>query len=206
MCPRRRSALIRAARFFAVLIALLLPWPGLGRAYVATFSRIGTALVTPLLRSPDVVIWLEASPENDEHHRWYAMVSVRDALSQAHIHRGSVDLRRSGYLQVATLLALAAAFPLRRRVHWAVAVAVGTVFLVNFGWLPVLVYLAKKYVIHLGSVAFAALAIVERSLVGAPGMVFFVPAALWLLAVRVVDPAPSRPARAPTATRPVVKM
>jgi hypothetical protein len=187
MSPSRRAVLFRAGTFLAVLTALLVSWPGLGRAYVGTFSRVGNVLVAPLLGGPDVDITLEVSPENDEHHEWYTMVWVKNAQSHAPLHKGAVDLRRSGYWQIAILLALAATFPLRRRLYWGAAAAAGTLVLATLGWLPVLVYLAQKDVIHLGSVAYAALAITQRSLVGAPGMAFVVPAALWWLAVRGVD-------------------
>jgi hypothetical protein len=170
-----------------VLVACLVPWPGLGRAYVSAFSRIGTTVVAPMLASATVEISFEPSTPEDEHHEWHTFVWVKDAQTHAPAHRGAVDLRRSGYLQIAILLALAAAFPLGRRVRWAAAVVAGTLLLGMLGWLPVLVYLALKGVIHLGSVAYATLAIAQRSLVGAPGMAFVVPSILWWLMVRWVD-------------------
>lgn len=190
--PSRRALLLRACRFLVVLVALLSPWPGLGRAYVGTFSRVGTAVIAPLLGRPGVEVSLEASPEDDAHHEWFAMVMVRDALSHAQLHRGAADLRRAGYLQIAVLVAVAIAFPLRSALRCVAFVAAAAVFLGMFGWLPALAYLARKGVIHLGTVTFAALEIAQRSVVGAPGMVFAVPAMLWLIVLRVLNPERAR--------------
>ncbi len=96
MSPRRRSALLRAARFFAVLIALLLPWPGLGRAYVEAFSRVGTVAVRPVFDGSGVTLSLILFPESDAHHEWYSMIFVTEEGTGAPLHKGAADLEKVG--------------------------------------------------------------------------------------------------------------
>jgi hypothetical protein len=185
MSPRRRSTLLRGARFFAVLVALLLPWPGLGRAYVEAFSRVGTAAVRPVFAGSGLTLALRLFPETDEHHEWYSMIFVTDAQTGAPLHMGAADLKRSGYLQIAIFVAAAAAFPLRRRRLYSAILVGGALVLATLGWLPIFMYLAKKQIIHLGAWSYAALSVTERSLVAAPGMAFAVPMLQWLLALRL---------------------
>jgi hypothetical protein len=184
--PARRAALRRAVTVLAVLVALLLPWPGLGRAYVGAFSRTGSAAVGLVFDGSGLRVSLGQFPESDAHHEWYAKILVADARTGAPRHMGAADLRRSGYLQIATFLALAAAFPLPRRRRYAAAVGCGAAVLATLGWLPVLMYLSSKQVIVLGTGSFAVLSILDRSLVAAPGMAFALPVAQWLLARRLL--------------------
>jgi hypothetical protein len=53
------------------------------------------------------------------------------------------------------------------------------------GWLPILMYLATKQIIHPGAVLFSILAVAQRSLSGAPGMSVVVPGLLWFGALRL---------------------
>jgi hypothetical protein len=180
-----------------VLIVMLFPWPGLGRSYVAAFDRVANAMRAPLASAPDVSVSLELFPEADAHHEWFAMIAVTDRASGALQHRGGADLRRAGYLQMAILLAAAAAFPFRPGVRFA-AVLVGMLAMLSMlGWLPVFNFLAKKGVLHLGVVSYAALAIVERTLVGAPGMTYAVPGLSWLLVYRWLGVSSRRGAASP---------
>ncbi len=199
MPPRRRDALVRAARAAAVLVALLLPIPGLGRAYAGLFTTLASPILSAVASSEESIVSLERPPEGDEHHAWYTMMFVRDRASGALQHRGAADLRRSGYLQIAIFLAACAAFPLRERRRFAAAAGAGALALAWLGWLPVFMYLALKGVLHLGPVGYVVLTIVERSLVAAPGMAYVVPIALWALEVHMLErehgwPALFRPA------------
>jgi hypothetical protein len=182
--PRTRTILIRTARALIVTIALLAPWPGLGRAYAAAWGAVGTTLAWPFFSGMDALS-LTASSAATSNREWSLMVHVDDALTGAPKHLGAVDVRRSGYLQIAFYLAAAAAFPIagwRRFVPMALG---GVVLLSMLGWLPVLMYLATKQVIHPGAAMFSALAVAQRSLSGAPGMSVVVPGLLWLGALRL---------------------
>jgi hypothetical protein len=170
-----------------VAIALLAPWPGLGRAYAAAFGAVGTTLAWPFFSGMDALS-LTASNPATQNREWSLMVHVDDALTGAPKHLGAVDVRRSGYLQIAFFLVAAAAFPIagwRRFVPTALG---GVVLLSMLGWLPVLMYLATKQIIHPGAVLFSTLAVAQRSLSGAPGMSVAVPALLWFGALRLQRP------------------
>lgn len=184
-----RAALFTAARFFAVLILLLCPWPGLGRAYALAFNVLATPCMSVVSAASGSEVSLDRFPESDKRHEWSTMVRVTDE-SHTVRHTGAGDLKRAGYLQIATWLASAVAFPLKRRARFAAILGGGVLFFTMFGCLPVCLYLARKGVLHLGMVLFAALALSERALVGAPGMAFALPALGWLLAVWSERPRP----------------
>jgi hypothetical protein len=182
MSPHRRATLFAAARFAAVLIVLLAPWPGLGRAYVALYGSAAAVIAKPILASSGVELAFAPSAQDDPKHEWFAMVSVLDAQTHARQHNMVTDLRRTGYLQIALYLAAAAAYPLRNRVRLLLVVTAGLALLASFGWLPIMMYLAKKQIITLGSWSLSLLSVVYRSLVTPPGMAFAVPGLLWLAA------------------------
>jgi hypothetical protein len=180
MSPPRRAALIAAAKFVVVLVALAAPWPRLGRTYVDTYGRVATAMARPVFEPMGTELSFAPSAEGDTKHEWAAMVFVLDPATHVVRHKMASDLRRTGYLQMVFYLAVAAAFPLRDRVRGTAWVAAGLLLFASFGWLPVLMYLAKKQVIVLGAWSFSALAIVYRSVVTAPAMAYAVPGLLWL--------------------------
>jgi hypothetical protein len=166
-------------------VVLLLPWPGLGRAYTGTFGAVATVLARPFFSGDDVALSLTASNAAARNREWSLMVHVDDAATGAPKHLGAVDLRRAGYLQIAFFLVAAAAFPLADRRRFAGVLLGGVVLLSTLGWLPVLMYLATKHVIHFGALLFSMLAVAQRSLAGAPGMAIVVPGLLWLLAKQI---------------------
>jgi len=172
--------LVPWAKLVVLLALLAAPWPGLGRAYVRTFGAAAT-LLSPVVAPSGAKLSFAASPASDGHHEWFAMVSETDASSGALLHKGAVDLRRGGYLQMAFYLAAAVAFPLRRRGLFAASLGAGLLLFSMLGWLPVLMYLTKKQVIVLGAGSFSVLALVYRSLVTPPAMAFAVPGASWLV-------------------------
>jgi hypothetical protein len=197
--------LFAAARFLAVLIVLAAPWPGLGRAYVAIYGSVAAVIATPIVASSGVELALAPSAEDDPKHEWFAMVSVLDAQTHSRQHKMATDLRRAGYLQMALYLAAAAAYPLRNRVRFVVVVTAGLVLFAAFGWLPIMMYLAKKQIITLGAWSLSLLSVVYRSLVTPPGMAFAVPGLLWLAARTFLDE-PSLPAAKHKALDPSVSV
>jgi hypothetical protein len=198
MSPHRRATLFAAARFLAVLIVLAAPWPGLGRAYVAAYGSVAAVIAKPILASSGVELAFAPSADDDAKHEWFAMLSVLDAQTHARQHKMATDLRRSGYLQMALYLAAAAAYPLRNRVRFLVVVTAGLALFAAFGWLPILMYLAKKQIITLGSGSLSLLSLVYRSLVTPPGMAFAVPGLLWLAARTFLEKPSPPPAQRKT--------
>ena len=113
------------------------------------------------------------------------MIHVDDAATKAPQHLGAVDLRRAGYLQIAFFLIAASAFPLAGWRRFLPVLVGGVTLLSMLGWLPVLTYLAVKHVFDPGAVAFSVLAVLQRSLAGAPGMAVFLPCLLWIVVFRI---------------------
>jgi hypothetical protein len=183
--PRARAILVRAARAAIVAAVLLAPWPGLGRAYAATFGAVATTIARPTVGPSDVTVSMTAASATARHREWSLMIHVDDSATGAPKHLGAVDVRRAGYLQIAFFLVAAAAFPLAGWRRFVPVLLGGVVLLSMLGWLPVLTYLATKHVITLGAVSFSILAVLQRSLAGAPGMAIVVPCLLWLGLLRL---------------------
>jgi hypothetical protein len=184
---------VRLARALVVVAALLAPWPGLGRGYTAAVGAVATTIAAPFFAGGAVALSLTAASATGHQREWSLFIHVDDAATGAPKHLGAVDVRRAGYLQIAFFLAAAAAFPLAGWRRFVPILLGGVVLLSMLAWLPVLMYLAVKHVIEPGAVAFSVLAVLQRSLAGAPAMAIAVPFFLWLTVCRIASQrAPAR--------------
>ena len=174
-----------------LLLALLLPWPGLARFCGSTFSGFASeAADFALSGGPAALEFTPASAHlGAELHAWDVLVSARDESTHALVQT-ALDLRRTLYLPSAVFLALVLALrlPLRKKVA-LLAVGLGALqigpalTLLSFfsGKLPVQAF-------HLARVTSWVVEVAYRTLVAPPGMAFALPALLWLGLVWLLAP------------------
>jgi hypothetical protein len=195
-----RPLIAALGRFIIVFAILVTPWPHLGRAFCDVVGAVATAVADPLTASSNVTFRLDALQEKESQPDWRAMISVQQDFPQGPVdHAGVIDLRRCGYLQLATFLALAAAWPPRGRRRALIAAAGALALVATAIALPVLAFVSS-----IGAVDFGLLAVpvtlASRALVAAPGMMYALPGLAWLglnpeLAMRLV-PRSTRATRA----------
>jgi hypothetical protein len=182
-----RPWLAAAARFVAVFALLAAPWPGLARAYADTVGSIATALADPFFASSNVTFALRAPFPEQHLPEWSGVIQVKRDLPEGPVRNaGAIDLRRAGYLQLATFVCLAAAWPAAWQRRKLAATTVALAVLATVTWAPVLDYLVQIGAVQAGDWGATAVALVRRALVAAPGMVYAVPALAW---VAVAQPA-----------------
>jgi hypothetical protein len=168
-------------RFVIVLALVLVPWPGLGRAFTDAVGAIGTALAQPISASSNVSFLLRSPKPIEGQPDWRAVISVRqDFPDGSSVHAGAIDLRRAGYLQLAAFVALAVAWPPQGRTRALLAVAVALAIVSTAIALPILAFLSPLGAVHLGASLEALVSLASRALVAAPGMAYAVPGLAWL--------------------------
>ena len=172
------ASLVKFGLVFALLAA---PWPGLGHAFTGAVGSIATAIADPLSVSSNVTVVVRSPNQNEAQPDWRGVIAVRQDLPAGPLDKaGAIDLRRAGYLQLATFAALAAAWPpsSRRRAFLAASVALAIVALCIA--VPILAFLSSIGAVHPGMPLEALLSLASRALVAAPGMAFAVPGLTWL--------------------------
>jgi hypothetical protein len=182
MSRGKRSLAAALGRLSVVFALLLAPWPAVGPAWVGVVGSMVTTVMDPLFDSSNVTFRLR-SPEPVEHlSEWQGVIDVKQDFPDGPVrHAGAIDLRRAGYLQWVTFLALAAAWPLRRPRSWILAVAIAGAIVGGLIGVAVLDFLSDLGAIHGGSLVAMVLSLSRRALIGAPGMAFAVPGIVWLL-------------------------
>jgi hypothetical protein len=148
---------------------------------VGSVGTIATAIADPLLAASNVTLVLR-SPTPAEHlPEWDGVIDVKQDFPEGSVrHAGAIDLRRAGYLQLATFIALAAAWPSRRRRRGAAAACVAFAVVSMVIAVPVLDFLAGIGAVHLGACLGTATSLARRALVAAPGMAYALPGLVWL--------------------------
>ena len=171
-------ALARFALVFALCVA---PWPGLGRAFVAAVGAVATAIADPLSAASSVTLVVRAAQPAEARPEWDAVLAVSQDHPDGPVARaGAIDLRRAGYLQLATFAALAAAWPPRGRRPILLGVAAGLSVVSIAVALPVLAFLGSVGAVHLGFALTTPIALASRALVAAPGMAYAIPGLAWV--------------------------
>jgi hypothetical protein len=187
----------RAVGVFVVLVvALLAPWPRLGRAFGAAFSVYGNALVASRETVPDAPARFEVPPSGE--------VSAADGGPWAVVLRTGarsfpLDTRIIAYTPFAIFLALALAtpVPIRRKV---IVLAGGGAFLLARLAFAVLVPIGRVLGAGRADSTFGAFAEITWTIfVSPPVMSYATPLAAWWLALALTTP--RAPARATTAPR-----
>jgi len=160
---------------------MIAPWPGLGPLFADVVGATATAIADPFFARSNVTLTVRP-PRPEEHQpKWRGVIDVKQDFPDGPArHAGAIDLRRSGYLQLATFIALAAAWMPkgRRRILAAVGVAAAVVSTVVA--VPIFDFLVQVDVVHLGAGSATLVSLARRILVGAPGMAYAVPGIVWL--------------------------
>jgi hypothetical protein len=172
-------------RFVVAFAFIIAPWPGLGSLFVSCVGATATAIADPVFSSSNVTLTVR-SPLPEEHQPdWRGVIDVKQDSPDGPVkHAGAMDLRRSGYLQLATFIALAAAWMPkgRRRALTGACVVAGVVSTVVA--IPIIDFLAQIDAVHLGAASGTLVSLARRTLVGAPGMAYAVPGIAWLALTR----------------------
>jgi hypothetical protein len=186
--PIQRRALII---FAALVVLLLVPWPGWGRTFATGFSVYGNGLVAVAGG------WNGPPPRFEVPAR--GAIAARDggpwAVVLAGEHPMPLDTRILAYTPFAIFFALALATPVppRRRL---IILAAGLACLLARLAFAVLVPLARAFGGGRSDSTLAWLADVGWTVfVSPPVMSYATPLAVWLLGVALTTP---RPARAPS--------
>ncbi|HTB77079.1 MAG TPA: hypothetical protein VK762_27730 [Polyangiaceae bacterium] len=113
----KSEILVFAARFALFFALVMIPWPGLGRVFNATFSVIASMAVDACIDDPDVLARFHpADPEKPDEASlgvWDTVFSVTRARDDAPL-KVPLPLRRLAYVPLATFVALALATPVIR--------------------------------------------------------------------------------------------
>lgn len=190
----------RASRAIAVvllLVAFLIPWPGLGPIYARVVASLGNALlergnprVTLVFKLPAATTAAPAgSAPVGPPNPWRLDVAAEDAVTGRFVGT-ALDLRRGGYIASAVFAALALATATRWRKRLALLFC-GLAPLQMLALLPVLSFFSGKLPVKVFSFSRASVAILDvcyHALVAPPGMAYAVPALLWLALVWLIAP------------------
>jgi hypothetical protein len=169
------------ARFAFVFALLIAPWPGLGSLFVSGVGAVATAVADPVFASSSVTLIVRAPREIEAQPEWRAVVDARQDLPDGRVrHAGAIDVRRAGYLQLATFLGLAAAWMPRERKRIVAGTCLAVALVSAVVAIPIVDFLSDAGVVRLGSALAILVALARRALVGAPGMAYALPALIWL--------------------------
>src|ERR1700742_3549544 len=106
-----RAAQCFLVRFVPIIVLLLWPWPGLGRAFASGFGRVSAAVVSPLVGAATAVRFDGYGADGD--HPWWLYLAVKNRLT-GQSYGIPVDTRTLAYIRLAVFLALAVAWPVPR--------------------------------------------------------------------------------------------
>ena len=171
-------------RFVLVFALLVAPWPGLGRVFADTVGAIATAVADPISAASNVTLTLRSPLASEAQTDWRGVIVVRQDLPEGPVQRaGAIDLRRAGYLQLATFIALAVAWPPRGRRRALLAAIVVLAVVSATLALPVLDFLSQIGAVSPGRWLGPLVSLGSRTVVGAPGMAYAIPGLAWVAAV-----------------------
>jgi hypothetical protein len=129
MLAARRPIALFALRTAAVLLACLLPWPGLGRAYSSAFVSLASETIGGLRTGSGLVIDFERIEDVPQLAApavgpWHAVLVVRNPVTDK-ATRSAMNLRSLAYLPWSIFLALTVGAPIRRSREWLRSVGIG---------------------------------------------------------------------------------
>jgi hypothetical protein len=164
---------------------LLFPWPGISGCYCGTVDSMATAVVEPLFDASNVTFVLRAPKPQESQPEWRGVIDVKQDFPDGPVrHAGAIDLRRAGFLQLATFLGLSVALPPRGRRETIVALGVVAAVLSFLLALPILEFLSQVSAVRLWGWLGTLVALARRALIGAPGMAYAIPGLAWLAAIK----------------------
>jgi len=186
--------------FAALVIVLLGPWPGYGRAFGVLFSAYGNGVVRALgLGGSSAPRFAPPTPlarRDPEVGDWVVTLSVAGADAGDQVM--PLDARILGYTPLAIFLALTVATPIGRRRKLKV-LAIGLAFLL--ARLAVAIALPVARALGAASPGWASGLLAEVVwwvLIAPPVMSYATPLLAWWVALAITElPAPARAARSP---------
>jgi hypothetical protein len=179
--PDKRALALPFVRFVVVLALLVAPWPWVGFHFVDTVGSVTTTLADPMFAASNVTFALRSPMPKEQQPEWWGVIAVkRDSFPDgSKRNAGAIDLRRAGYLQLATFIALAAGWPPSGIWRCLMAGLLAALFVTAILAVPILDFLSSIEVVHLGGFAFVV-ALIRRALIAPPGMVYAGPGLVWL--------------------------
>jgi hypothetical protein len=186
-----RKTLVFAARFAILFALVMIPWPGLGRAFNETFSLVASIAVDACVEDPEVIARFHpANPENPDEaslDAWDTVFSVSRSRSEPPLEV-PLPLRRLAYVPLATFVALALATPLERRrklrvLGWGLGL-----LLVRLA-LTIALPIARNFeVVEKGTALDWGMRVVYYGLLEPPNLMYGAPVVTWFLLLLATDP------------------
>ncbi|HKQ48441.1 MAG TPA: hypothetical protein VJZ71_10260 [Phycisphaerae bacterium] len=178
---RPRNAILRFLALFILIYALLiLPWPGLADAYVATTNAVGARLLGTIGKVGSVAY------ERDPSRRWTSKQTMYDRSAKvAMAVRRGYDSRQD-YLATALVVALILATPISGR-RKALALAMGllliNVFILWRIWIGLVDIFSEKPLefIQLSPFWKEVVRLAVQIFVGSIEATFIVPVFVWIV-------------------------
>jgi hypothetical protein len=178
-----------AVRFLPLIILLLWPWPGVGRAFASGFGAVSEVLVSPFI-SPETVLHFQLR-DSDIDHPWWLYLAVKNRLT-GQSYGIPVDTRTLAYVRLAVFLALAVAWPVpwtRRGITCLASGAAALLAVIGVSLaLPLMQVLELLGIVRLGVYVQSLASVGILSLVSYPSMAYAVPGLIYALAVWVSVP------------------
>jgi hypothetical protein len=172
-------------RFLPLIILLLWPWPGVGRAFAWGFGGVSEAVVSPFI-STETVLHFQLRDSDAVDHPWWLYLAVRNRLT-GQSYGIPVDTRTLAYVRLAVFLALAVAWPVPRSRRGITCLALGAAALLAMIGvsvaLPVAQVLELLGIVRLGAFVQSLASVGILSLVSYPSMAYAVPGLIYALAI-----------------------
>lgn len=178
------------------LLMCLLPWPGLGRAYVSAVSGAANFALRGVRFASDRSLHFEVgSPAllGAKVNPWWHVIATVSSETTGAATRFALNLRAIGYVPTVTFFALVLTGALSNRGalrSTALGFVLVQAYFVFSVSLAVGLFLSNERVqaLELGPTARAVLEMLFEGLVVPPAMSYAVPAMIWLVATFVASP------------------
>jgi len=187
----RPEALIFAARFVVLFALVMIPWPGLGRAFNEAFSLAASIAVDACVEDPSVIARFHPAnpelPDQSSLDAWDTVFSVSRARGEPPLQL-PLALRRVAYVPLATFLALVLATPVDRRrklriLGWGLAL-----LLVRLA-LTIALPIARNFeAIERDTVLDWIVRVVYYGLLEPPNLMYGAPVVTWFLLLVATEP------------------
>jgi hypothetical protein len=193
VAPPTRSALLVAAKFALIFVALMVPWRWLGKAYSLGFSLVATVALEAVVDAREHTVRFEpvdSDTDPQPGREWDVRFTGTEVATGAR-STTLIEARELGYIPFATFVALASAAPLawrRRRTILAWGLAAITVRLALAVGLPVLQYVGA---VSPGTAVATMVRVLFWSLIDPPDMMYAWPVLAFILALHLTRSYPA---------------
>ena len=173
--------------FVALLVLLIAPWPGYGRAFTPLFSAFANVVLACVGNETTAGLRFAPSPATTNDSPWLVTLSDPTLTDDANRPATPLDTRILGYtpLAVFTALTLATPISLRRKARW-LGIG-GALLLTRLAVAISLPLLRMGGALETGSAAGTLAQVVWFALINPPIMSYLPPLLIWWLLVVVTD-------------------